>query len=88
MVPRWTRTRGPLEVLPETYVGHHKAEQLAVSWRRRGERASLYAAPPRLRLNQWALSGEWTVKAEATMGKRFAQADPSFTDLWCRMAAT
>jgi len=25
----------------------------------------LYAVPPRLRLNQWALSGEWTVRAEA-----------------------
>jgi len=27
----------------------------------------LYAVPPRLRLNQWALSGEWTVKAEAAV---------------------
>ena len=26
-----------------------------------------YAVPPRLRLNQWALSGEWTLKTEATV---------------------
>ncbi|MGH9200011.1 MAG: hypothetical protein ACRD2A_02100 [Vicinamibacterales bacterium] len=27
----------------------------------------VYAVPPRLRLNQWALSGEWTVKTEAAV---------------------
>jgi hypothetical protein len=27
----------------------------------------LYAVPPGLRLNQWALSGEWTAKAEAAV---------------------
>ena len=36
----------------------------------------LYAVPSRLRLNQWALSGEWTVEAEAaalnTAGGRIA----------------
>ena len=26
-----------------------------------------YAVPPRLRLNQWALSGEWTLKTEAAV---------------------
>jgi hypothetical protein len=26
-----------------------------------------YVLPPRLRLNQWALSGEWSVKAEAAV---------------------
>jgi hypothetical protein len=26
-----------------------------------------YSAPPRLRLHQWALSGEWTVKTEAAV---------------------
>ena len=29
------------------------------------EHPHLYAVPSRLRLNQWALSGEWTVKEEA-----------------------
>jgi thioredoxin family protein len=27
----------------------------------------VYAAPARLRLNQWALSGDWTVKRQATV---------------------
>jgi hypothetical protein len=35
-----------------------------------------YAVPPRLRLNQWALSGQWTVQSEAavlnTAGGRIA----------------
>jgi thiol-disulfide isomerase/thioredoxin len=52
---------------PETYVGHHKADKFvspggaAVNTRHR------YAVPPRLRRNQWALSGEWTMKAEAAV---------------------
>ncbi len=52
---------------PETYVGHQKTENFvspggdAVNTRR------VYAVPPRLRLNQWALSGEWTVKTEAAV---------------------
>ena len=52
---------------PETYVGHQKAENFvspggaAVNTRR------AYTVPPRLRLNQWALSGEWTVKTEAAV---------------------
>jgi len=50
---------------PETYIGHQRAENFvspggaAVNMRR------AYAVPPRLRLNQWALSGEWTLKTEA-----------------------
>jgi thiol-disulfide isomerase/thioredoxin len=52
---------------PETYIGHQKAENLvspggaAVNMRR------AYAVPPRLRVNQWALSGEWTLKTEAAV---------------------
>ena len=52
---------------PETYIGRQKAENFvspggaAVNMRR------AYAVPPRLRLNQWALSGEWTLKTEAAV---------------------
>jgi Thioredoxin like C-terminal domain len=52
---------------PETYIGHQKAENFvspggaAVNMRR------AYAVPPRLRLNQWALSGDWTLKTEAAV---------------------
>ena len=50
---------------PETYVGHHKAENFASPGGAAVNTRHVYAVPPRLRLNQWALSGEWTVKAEA-----------------------
>jgi len=50
---------------PETYVGHHKAENFASPGGAAVNTRHLYAVPPRLHLNQWALSGEWTVKAEA-----------------------
>jgi len=49
----------------ETYVGHHKAEKFASPGGAVVNTRHLYALPPRLRLNQWALAGEWTVKAEA-----------------------
>jgi thiol-disulfide isomerase/thioredoxin len=41
---------------PETYIGRQKAEH----------RAS-HGIPSRLRLNQWALSGEWTLADEAAL---------------------
>jgi hypothetical protein len=50
---------------PETYVGHQKAENFASPGGAAVNTPRLYALPPRLRLNQWALSGDWTVKAEA-----------------------
>ena len=52
---------------PETYVGHQKAENFASPGGAVVNTRHLYAVPPRLRLNQWALSGEWTVKAEAAV---------------------
>src|SRR6185369_4769205 len=50
---------------PETYVGRHKAEHFASPGGVAVNRTRAYAVPPRLRLNQWALSGDWTVKTEA-----------------------
>jgi thiol-disulfide isomerase/thioredoxin len=52
---------------PETYVGHYKAEKFASPGGAAVNTSHLYAVPPRLHLNQWALSGEWTVKAEAAV---------------------
>jgi thiol-disulfide isomerase/thioredoxin len=46
---------------PETYVGHHKAENFASPGGAAVNTRHLYAVPPRLRLNQWPLSGEWSV---------------------------
>ena len=61
---------------PETYVGQSRAENFASPGGAAVNRRQVYAVPPRLRLNQWALSGEWTVKPEAaalnTAGGRVA----------------
>ena len=50
---------------PETYVGQQRAENFASPGGVLLNTRHAYAIPSRLRLNQWALSGEWTMKAEA-----------------------
>jgi thiol-disulfide isomerase/thioredoxin len=52
---------------PETYVGHHRAENFASPGGAVVNTQHLYTVRPGLRLNQWALSGEWTVKAQAAV---------------------
>jgi hypothetical protein len=49
---------------PENYLGYGRTENFASS----GpvlDRPSRYAIPVRLRLNEWALAGEWTVQRDA-----------------------
>lgn len=55
---------------PETYVGYDRGENLASSGGAVSDQRHLYAIPDRLRLNQWALSGEWTVGRQATVLER------------------
>jgi hypothetical protein len=52
---------------PETYVGYQKAENFVSPGGAAVNRRRLYAVPSRLRLNQWALSGEWTLKTKAAV---------------------
>ena len=52
---------------PETYIGHQKAEHFASPGGAALNSPRAYGLPARLRLNQWALSGQWTVKAEAAV---------------------
>ena len=55
---------------PETYVGYARAERFASSGGLMPERSQNYQAPAALKLNQWALSGDWTVGAErAVLGQ-------------------
>ena len=55
---------------PETYVGYARAERFASSGGLMPERSQNYQAPAALKLNQWALSGDWTVGAEkAVLGR-------------------
>jgi thiol-disulfide isomerase/thioredoxin len=46
---------------PETYVGYARATGLASPSGVDPDRSRLYVDPPELRLNQWSLSGDWTV---------------------------
>jgi hypothetical protein len=49
---------------PETYVGYERSEQFASPGGAEFEKRRSYRLPERMRLNQWALSGEWTIGRE------------------------
>jgi thiol-disulfide isomerase/thioredoxin len=52
---------------PETYVGYERTEHFASPGGAALDKRHLYAAPERLRLNHWALAGDWTVGRGATV---------------------
>jgi thiol-disulfide isomerase/thioredoxin len=52
---------------PENYVGYQRTENFASPGGAVLDKRHVYAAPARLRLNHWALSGDWTVEKEATV---------------------
>jgi thiol-disulfide isomerase/thioredoxin len=52
---------------PENYLGYERTENFASPGGARLNEAGVYHAPARLRLNQWALSGDWTVGNQATV---------------------
>jgi thiol-disulfide isomerase/thioredoxin len=52
---------------PETYVGYRRSATFASTGDAVLERAQLYAAPERLKLNQWALAGNWTTRRESAV---------------------
>jgi thiol-disulfide isomerase/thioredoxin len=49
---------------PETYLGYQRSEHLASLERAAFDERRAYELPERLRLNQWALAGEWTIGPE------------------------
>jgi thiol-disulfide isomerase/thioredoxin len=51
----------------ENYVGYDRTENFASPGGRALDRRRLYAAPRRLALNEWALTGEWTMGRQATV---------------------
>jgi len=51
---------------PENYVGYGRTENFASPGGAAPDKARMYELPATLRLNEWALSGDWTVKKEAT----------------------
>jgi thiol-disulfide isomerase/thioredoxin len=57
--PDWKNLRSP-----ETYVGYSRAENFVSPGGASPEKRRVYTAPERLRLNHWALFGDWTVKKD------------------------
>ena len=66
---------------PEIYVGYERTENFASSGGLLPDKRRVYAAPARLRLNQWALSGDWTV------GKQPAVLNEAKGKIACRFHA-
>lgn len=52
---------------PETYLGYAQAENFASPGGAAGDTRRTYAVPARLQLNEWALSGDWTVESGAAV---------------------
>jgi thiol-disulfide isomerase/thioredoxin len=52
---------------PETYLGHQKAARFASPGGAAKNALQTYSLPARLRLNQWALSGQWTLERAASV---------------------
>jgi thiol-disulfide isomerase/thioredoxin len=50
---------------PETYLGHGRGERFASPGGEVANEPSAYSVPEKLRLNNWALAGEWTILPDA-----------------------
>ena len=55
---------------PENYLGYERTDNFVAPTNSILETSYAYAAPPRLRLNHWALAGDWTVKQQAIVGNQ------------------
>ncbi len=52
---------------PESYLGYQRAESFASPGGSVSNVAAEYTVPDELRLNRWALSGNWTIRGEAAV---------------------
>jgi hypothetical protein len=52
---------------PENYLGYDRTAHFVSPGGAQRDRRRVYAAPAQLRLNQWALVGEWTMGRQATV---------------------
>ena len=52
---------------PENYVGYERTQNFASPGGAVLDKSRMYERPARLRLNEWALSGDWTVKKETAV---------------------
>jgi thiol-disulfide isomerase/thioredoxin len=58
----WSNLRSP-----ENYVGFERTENFASPGGAALDKPRMYERPARLRLNEWALSGDWTVRGDASV---------------------
>ena len=58
--PDWLNLKSP-----ETYLGYQRTENFASPGGAALDKHRAYDIPPRLNLNRWALSGDWTMAKEA-----------------------
>jgi thiol-disulfide isomerase/thioredoxin len=66
---------------PENYTGYERTENFSSPGGARPDTPQVYAVPATLRLNQWALSGNWT------MGDKAAALDTAGGQIACRFHA-
>jgi thiol-disulfide isomerase/thioredoxin len=52
---------------PETYLGYQRSESFVSSGGAVLDKRHVYGAPANLRLNEWALAGDWTVGTDAVV---------------------
>jgi hypothetical protein len=52
---------------PENYVGYERTQRFSSPGGAKLGKRRVYAVPTKLRLNEWALSGEWTVEKQAAV---------------------
>jgi hypothetical protein len=52
---------------PETYLGYEQAQNFASPGGAELDQPHTYVAPDSLRLNQWALAGDWTIARGASV---------------------
>jgi hypothetical protein len=52
---------------PEIYLGHERTENFSSLGGVAEEQRRTYAAPKRMELNRWALTGEWTMTKQAIL---------------------
>jgi hypothetical protein len=71
---------------PENYVGYQRTENFASPGGAVVDRRRSYAAPERLKLNHWALAGDWTMGKQATVlhqaGDGLSTASTPATFIW------
>lgn len=53
----------------ENYLGHERTQGVVAPPGGTAGEPSLYTAPARLRLNQWALAGDWTIRRHSVVNR-------------------